>query len=323
MQRTLGRSNIQVSAMGFGCWAIGGEWGGTESLGWGKVDDNESIRAIHRAIELGVTFFDTAAVYGTGHSERILGRALAQRRSQVAIATKFGILCDEATKTPIGVDVSPTSIRQQCEASLQRLKTDYIDLFQFHLNDYDPNLAGDIRETLEQLVADGKIRAYGWSTDYLDRARVFAEGKHCATIQFEMNVIDRNDEMVALCEALNLGGINRGPLAMGLLTGKYQANTTISIDDVRGPKSPTWMKYFKDGKPNQQWLAKAEAVREILASNGRTVVQGALAWLWTRSPKLIPIPGIRTVKQAEENCAAMQFGLLTNEQMQAIDRLLV
>ena len=109
---------------------------------------------------------------------------------------------------------------------------------------------------------------------------------------------------------------------MGLLTGKYSAETQAAEDDVRGKKAPDWMKYFKDGKPNPEWMKKREAIKEILASNGRSVAQGALAWLWARSPQTIPIPGFRTVKQVEENARAMEFGPLTAEQMDEIASLI-
>ena len=321
--RRLGRSGIQVSAMGLGCWAIGGPfWAGDDAVGWGEVDDNESIRAIHRALHLGVNFFDTADVYGTGHSERVLGRALAGHRDQVVIATKFGNTFDETTRQITGSDASPEYIRQACEASLQRLNTDYIDLYQFHLNDYDPNQAGAVRDVLEELVTEGKIRQYGWSTDFPERARVFAEGPNCTTAQHQMNVLDDAKPMIALCEQLDLASINRGPLAMGLLTGKYRADSKLASDDVRGDKSPAWMKYFKDGRPNPEWLKKLDATREILTSGGRTLAQGALAWIWARSERTIPIPGFRTVAQVEENTAAMQFGPLSAEQMREIDILL-
>ena len=179
--RTLGRSEIEVSAMGLGCWAIGGPfWRGDTPVGWGEVDDDESIRAIHRALDLGVTFFDTADVYGAGHSERVLARALKGVRESVVIATKFGNVFDEATKQITGSDASPAYIKRACEASLRRLETDYIDLYQFHLNGYEAGKGAKVRDTLEALVAEGKIRAYGWSTDFPDRARVFAEGDHCA-----------------------------------------------------------------------------------------------------------------------------------------------
>ena len=128
--------------------------------------------------------------------------------------------------------------------------------------------------------------------------------------------------MLAICEQQNLAAINRGPLAMGLLTGKYTATTQPSADDVRGEKSPAWMKYFQDGKPGPEWLQKMETVREILASGGRTLAQGALAWLWARSATTLPIPGFRTVAQVEENCRAMEFGPLTANQMVEIEGIL-
>ncbi len=321
--RPLGRSGIQVSAMGLGCWAIGGPfWAGETPVGWGQVDDNESIRAIRRGLELGVTFFDTADVYGTGHSERILGRAVAECRQQVIIATKFSNMFDESTRQITGSNASPNYIRQACEASLRRLNTDYIDLYQFHWNNYDAERAPEVRDALEGLVSAGKVRFYGWSTDFPERARVFAEGPHCTAIQHEMNVLDDAAPMIALCEELNLASINRGPLAMGLLTGKYAAGATLPLDDVRSERSPEWMKYFKDGKPNPDFLRKLDAIREILTSGGRTLAQGALGWLWARSEQTIPIPGFRTVVQVEENCKAMHLGPLSADQMQEIETVM-
>jgi aryl-alcohol dehydrogenase-like predicted oxidoreductase len=309
--------------MGLGCWAIGGpSWDGDVAAGWGDVDDDESIRAIHRALDLGITYFDTADVYGAGHSEVVLGRALADHRHQAIVSTKFGNAFDEVTRRRSGTDASPAYIRRACEESLRRLNTDYIDLYLFHLNGYDPDRAGAVRDVLEQLVAEGKIRQHGWSTDSVAGARVFAQGRHCTAIMYQMNVLDDAAPMTALCEEFDLAGINRGPLAMGLLTGKYRVDTALPANDVRGTRSPAWMKYFRNGKPNAEWLGKVEAVREILTSGGRTLAQGALAWIWGRSPNTIPIPGFRTIGQVEENIAAMQFGPLAAEQMAEIDALL-
>ncbi len=321
--RKLGRSGIEVSALGMGCWAIGGPFfeKGTP-LGWGEVDDNVSIRAVQRAMELGVNFFDTANVYGAGHSERVLAKALVGKRKDVVIATKFNAVFDEQTREVTGSDSTPAGIRKACEDSLKRLDTDYIDLYQFHDNGFPADKAEPVRETLEELVKEGKLRAYGWSTDFADRAEVFAQGKNCTSIQLQLNVLDNNTEVIALCEKYNLAAINRGPLAMGLLSGKYTANSKPSIDDVRGEKSPEWMKYFKDGKPSPEWMKKREAVQEILTSRGRTISQGALAWLWARSEQTLPIPGFRTVAQVEENCGAMEFGALTADQMKEIENLL-
>jgi aryl-alcohol dehydrogenase-like predicted oxidoreductase len=180
-----------------------------------------------------------------------------------------------------------------------------------------------VRETLEALVKEGKIRAYGWSTDFPERAEVFAKGPKCTAIQLQLNVLDDNPAVIAVCEKNDLAALNRGPLAMGLLTDKYTAETRPSAKDVRGEKSPEWMKYFKGGKPNVEWLRKRDAVREILKSEGRTVAQGALAWNWARSEKTLPIPGFRTVAQVKENAAAMQFGPLSKEQMKEINRILI
>jgi aryl-alcohol dehydrogenase-like predicted oxidoreductase len=240
----------------------------------------------------------------------------------VVIATKFNAVFDETTRQVTGADTTPAGIRSACEASLHRLNTDYIDLYQFHDNGFPAEKAAPIRETLEALVKAGKLRAYGWSTDFTDRADVFAQGAKCTSIQLQLNVLDDNPAMIALCEKYNLAAINRGPLAMGLLTGKYTQTTKVSVDDVRGQKSPEWMKYFKNGKPNPEWLAMRDAIIEILTSQGRTVAQGALAWNWARSPLTLPIPGFRTVKQVEENAGAMAFGPLTPEQMKQIEVIL-
>jgi aryl-alcohol dehydrogenase-like predicted oxidoreductase len=309
--------------MGLGCWAIGGPfWDGETPLGWGEVDDEESVRAIHAGLDLGITLFDTANVYGAGHSERVLARAFSGIRDRVIIATKFSSMFDETTRQVTGADASPAGIRRACEESLRRLDTDYIDLYQFHDNGFPAEQAAPVRETLEALVKEGKIRAYGWSTDFPDRLAVFAQGPKCTAVQLQLNVLDDNAPVLALCEQYNLAALNRGPLAMGLLTDNYTVNTKPTADDVRGEKSPEWMKYFKDGKPNADWMKKRDAVRDILMSSGRTVAQGALAWLWARSEKTLPIPGFRTVAQVKENAGAVQFGPLSASQMQEIERIL-
>ncbi|MEX2143268.1 MAG: aldo/keto reductase [Anaerolineales bacterium] len=312
--RSLGRSGIQISALGVGCWAMGGSsWGG-------GADDQESILAIRQAMHLGVTFFDTADVYGDGRSERVLAEAVEGRRDQVVIATKFGNMTDKVTGESTGGD--PDSIARACDASLQRLNTDYIDLYQFHCNNFEAEKALPAREALEGLVAAGKIRAYGWSTDFPDRARLFAAGPTCTAIQVELNVIDDAPDILDVCDEFDLAAINRGPLAMGLLTGKYKPGSTLPQDDIRGPNAPDWMKFFKHGQPNPEWLSKVDAIRQILTSQGRTLAQGALCWLWARSEKNIPIPGFRNRKQVVENCGALNFGPLTQEQVAEIDRIL-
>jgi len=320
--RRLGRSNLTVSALGFGCWAIGGPWtiSGPRTMngnaaGWGIVDDNESERAIRSALERGIDFFDTAANYGAGHSERVLGRALAGKRDQVVIATKFGFIVNEETKTVVSdEDAVLRNLRQDCENSLRRLNTDHIDLYQLHVGAYPAAKAGFVRDLLEELVQEEKIRYYGWSTDIPESARAFAEGEHCVSIQHDLNVVQDAPEMLRLCEEFGLASINRTPLGRGFLTGKYNANSKFPENDNR---SRQWFQ-----EQSHTLLAGLEAVREILASDGRTLAQGALAWIWARSKNTIPIPGIRTIAQVEDNAGALAFGPLDAKQMQCIEEFL-
>src|SRR3954466_11100472 len=162
LQRDLGtRTGTEVSALGLGCWAIGGPWTSNGMpAGWGEVDDDESIRAIRHALDLGVTLFDTADVYGGGHSERVLGRALAQRRDDAVIVTKVGNVFDEASRTAGGQDVSPAYLRRACEASLRRLDIDRIDVYLIHDGIHAPEEVPAVVETLEELVSAGKVRWY-------------------------------------------------------------------------------------------------------------------------------------------------------------------
>ncbi len=323
MTRVLGRSGIECSAIGMGCWAIGGPFfEGDTPVGWGHVDDTESTRAIYRALDLGVTLFDTADVYGAGHSEQVLGTALASQRSDVIIATKFSNVFDEQTRQIIGHDASPEYIEQACEASLKRLRTDYIDLYQFHDGMYPIEQIDEVLASLERLVEKGKIRSYGWSTDDPIRARTFARGAHCSAAQFQMNVLFDASPMVKTCEKLNLAGLTRGPLAMGLLSGKYTPESVLPDNDVRGPNAPDWMSFFKDGKPSDEFLTRLGQVRDILESNGRTLAQGALAWLLARSRVTIPIPGFKTLAQVEENADVLSLGGLSDREMQEIAALL-
>src|SRR5215216_2273266 len=316
-RRMLGHSDLQISAMGLGCWAIGGVWYWLDGPGgWGDIDDNESVRAIHAALDLGINFFDTAANYGTGHSERILARALEGKRDKAVIATKFGFVVDEAAKrVSMRTDDHLLHVRQECEESLRRLNTDVIDLYQLHVWDYPFEKVPAMVDLLESLVSEGKIRYYGWSTDSVEGARLFAQGKHCVAIQHDLNVILDAPDMLSLCEELNLASVNRSALARGALSGKHTKDTTFPQNDVR---TDSWSRdrFFTPT------LSQLEKIREILTSSGRTLVQGALAWIWARSEKTIPIPGFKTVAQVQENATAMQFGPLTHGQMQEIDTFL-
>ena len=327
MMRKLGRSGIEVSALGLGCWAVGGPWNFNGSpAGWGGVDDAESLRAIERGLDLGVNFFDTAANYGAGHSERLLAKVIKNRRDHVVISTKFGYQVDEAAKEVRHFDATEEDsdvagrLRASLEGSLKRLETDYIDVYLIHVWGLKIERALAAREILEDMVAEGKIRTYGWSTDRPDAVREFAAAPHCSVVQQQLSVLDGDLNLLSLCEELNLGSMNRGPLAMGLLTGKFNPNSTFAKDDVR--HQMTWHPGFKDGKPSPEWLTKLASIREVLTSNGRTLAQGAMAWIWARSPLTVPIPGFKTVAQSEENCKAMEFGPLTPGQMDEIERIL-
>ena len=323
-KRTLGKTGIKVSPLGLGCWAIGGPLSreeGTEA-GCGTVNDNESIKAINRAIDLGVNFFDTADVYGAGHSEEILGKALDDYKDDIIIATKFGNTFDKNRKKITGTNLTPDYIRKACESSLKRLNTEYIDLYWLHCWSVSKEDLISVRDTLENLSSEGLINSYGWSTDLSDLSKYFVKNSNCVAIQHELNVLHDTSEIIDLCEKNNLASVNRTVLAMGLLTGKYSANSKLPDNDVRGINSPEWMKYFKKGKPDSEWLGKLEKIKEVLMSDGRAMVQGALSWNWARSDKTIPIPGFKTVKQVEENIQAMEFGPLNNDQMKEIDEIL-
>lgn len=314
-RRTLGRSGIEVSPLGLGTWAAGGPTthGGLQS-GWGPVDDDELLRAMHRALELGINFIDTADVYGTGHSERLVAQVIKGRREQVIVATKFGFEYDEARREIWGGRGDAAYVRWACEQSLRRLGTDYLDLYQFHLGGYDGD-ALETRQALEELVAEGKIRWYGWSTDDPTRARLFAAGEHCTAIQQSLSVLGGNFETLAVCEQHNLASINRGPLVKGLLTGKFDHDSTFPANDNRA----RWD--LKAGREAEQ-LRQFRQVREVLTAGGRTPAQGALCWLWARSDKTIPIPGFKTVAQVEENARAMEFGPLSAAEMAQIEQIL-
>lgn len=318
-----GTAQIATSALGLGCWAIGGPFGAEGAAsGWGEVDDDESIAALRRGLALGVTLFDTADVYGTGHSESILGRALGHERADVVIATKFGNTFVEGTGRMLGPDVSPAYIRRACEASLRRLGTDRIDLYQCHRGDLEPAVADEVADTLERLRDEGLIRAYGWSLDDPERAGWWSGRQGFAAVQHHFNVLEDAPEMLALCERDGLASIDRAPLAMGLLSGKFDEASRLPRDDIRGSGAEWLTAFDPEGRPRREFLERLAAIRELLTVDGRTLVQGALGWLWARSERTIPIPGFKTVAQVEENAGALAHGPLPADSMREIDALL-
>ena len=298
--RVLGKTGIPVSTVGFGSWAIGGD-------AWGPVDDDTSLAAIDRALELGVSFFDTADVYGRGHSEELLGRALAGRRDDVVLATKVG-LWDSHVDVEPNIYSDPKLIQQRCEESLRRLATDRIDVYLCHLW-WDEN-AETFLEAFAELQRQGKIRAYGVSTDNVEHLRHFDQDGTCSVVQLEYSILNRNaeHELLPYCLANDLGVIVRGPLQKGLLTGKFDDATTFPAGDVR------------HGWPQEEWwmdtLAKVERLRALRPS----LVDVALDFVLAHPAVHTAIPGAKTPAQVEAN-ARVGATKLTDEERTLIDEV--
>lgn len=322
--RPLGRRGPGVSAIGVGTWALGGPFTmNGRDAGWGEVDDAESVRALHAAIDAGVTLIDTAPTYGTGHSERIIGRALAElpreTADRIVVATKFGNRYDEESRTGGGSDVSPAAIRAECDASLRRLGVPALGLFQLHGGAENAAQAEEVVATCEELLAAGKIRAFGTAQDDPEILAVFARSPHCRTVQTQINVFGWTESTLATARAAGLGILARSPLAMGLLSGKYDPAHRPPAGDVR-LDTPWWDYFDEDRMP--AWLDRLAAVRELLTADGRTLVQGALGYLLALDPAIIPLPGIRTVAQAEENTAVLTLGPLPADAAARITELM-
>lgn len=320
LKKKIGKSEIEVSPIGLGCWPIGGEmylWGKSDA--YTNIDDNESIKAINAGIDNGINFFDTADCYGAGHSERVLAKVLKNRRNEVVIATKFGYVFDEKTKNIDAENNSPEYIKKACKDSLKRLGIDYIDLYQFHVGSMKKDEALLAIDALEELKTEGLIREIGWSTWDMDMIKLFPE--KLATIQHVSNVFSPNTHIIEECKKNNLISLNNSPLAMGLLGGKYKPGDKIPDGDVRS-SGFDWVPYFKNGQPDKEYYKKLESIKEILRSKGRTLAQGAIAYVMAQSSNTIPIPGFRTVKQAIDNAKAIELGPLTDHQVKEIYSLL-
>ena len=310
-----------MSALGLGGWAIGGVMTrGGEPLGYAGVDDDESRRAIARGVELGVTLFDTADVYGAGHSEVLLGEVIGNSDA-VRIATKFGNLFDEQTRELTNSDVSPAYVRSAVQKSLRRLQRDRIDLYQLHHSTVSKAEADDLVAVLEELVEAGSIAWFGVSTDDPQVAAMFAEAPHCTAMQVQLNVLDDNAEMLRCCAEHDLGVVCRSPLAMGLLGGRYTADSVLPAHDIRG-RQPEWLEWFTDGRPTPDFLDRIERVRAVLTAGGRTLAQGALAWIWARDERAVPLPGFRNRAQVEENVGVLELGPLSENELNEVEAAL-
>ncbi len=221
-----------------------------------------------------------------------------------------------------GIDVSPGYIREACHASLKRLGTDWIDLYQLHVGDLPLDQVDEVISTLETLRDEGLIRYYAWSTDDPERATLLGDYDQAAAVQFDMNVFEDAEDMLNICRTNGHASIIRAPLAMGFLSGKFSRDKRLPEDDIRS-KPPQWLRYFDDGgHAVQVWSDQLDSIRELLTSGGRTLAQGALAWIWARDENTIPIPGVRTVAQVEENVGAIEFGPLDQDNMREIDQIL-
>lgn len=295
--RTLGKTNLKVSEIGFGAWAIGGPaMAGNIPIGWGNVDDEESKKAILKAYELGINFFDTADFYGLGHSEELLGEILHQHSNDVIIATKVGheLLPDGK----INLNYSKDYILKACEKSLIRLRRDYIDLYQLHSARVEHLQRGDCIEAMEKLKQDGKIRFWGISLNTYHpepEMRFIVKRNLGHTIQVVLNVINQKslEEVIPLAKEKNYGIIARMPLQFGLLTGKFDENTRFSQDDHRSFRlNPELLKTA---------LQEIQPFFELVKKYNVDPGLFALSFVLNHKEVSTAIPGIRTVQQAQLN----------------------
>ncbi len=293
--RTLGKNGPRLTEIGFGAWTIGGAW----AYGWGSTDDNESVRAIHRAFDLGINWIDTAAVYGLGHSEEVVARAVKGIRNKVFIATKCGMVWDR--KGNVRIHLSPESIRHEAINSLKRLQMDYIDLYQIHWP--DPNTpVEDSWSTLMRLKEEGKVRFIGVSNfdvPLLERCQKIAPVQSLQP-PYSLLIRDIEKEILPYCLKNGIGVVAYSPLQSGLLTGKFDLNR-LAPDDWRR-RSPTFQDPFLS-----KALAFVERLRPIAKRYNKTVGQLAIAWVLMNPAVTSGIVGARRAEQVEENVGAVGF----------------
>ena len=301
--------SLDVSRIGLGAMTMAGTY-----ISGGGLDDGESIRAIHRALELGVTHIDTAEVYGPYHSEELVGRAIKDRRDQVVVATKFGVI-SHTGREPGVPDSSPANVRVAVDGSLQRLGTDHIDLYYQHR--VDPNTP--IEETvgaLAELVAEGKVRHIGLSEASPNTIRRAHTVHPVAALQTEYSLWTRDPEaeLLPLLRELGIGFVPYSPLGHGFLTGQIRSENDIPDGDWR-KTNPRFT-----GENFQHNLRIVDEVQAVAGEARATPAQIALAWLLAQGDDIAPIPGTRRVKRVEENTAAESVEL-TAEQLQRLSSL--
>lgn len=294
-KRILGKSNLEVSALGLGCMRM--------SYGDYPVKDRqEMVSFLHSAVDRGITFFDTAEVYGPFTNEELLGEALSPFRGKVVIATKFGFKHDP-TKGPspaIGLDSRPEQIKRVAEASLKRLKVDAIDLFYQHR--VDPKVPiEDVAGAIKELIKEGKVRHFGLSEAGVETIRRAHAVQPLTAIQSEYSLWWRapEEEVLPLCEELGIGFVPFSPLGRGYLTGKIDENTTFDSSDIRS-RSP---RYSPEARKANRVVI--DLLARIGEQKGATPAQIALAWLHAQKPWIIPIPGSRKLERLDENIGAL------------------
>ncbi|MGH1578419.1 aldo/keto reductase [Planktotalea sp.] len=309
-----------VIPMGMGCWAIGGQfYAGSTPHGFPNVDDAESKRAIRATLDAGLRIFDTAAVYGAGHSERLLGETLHDHPDAI-IVSKLGTAIDEDARQVLHDETEAHEVIPAIERSLRRLNRDHVDVMLLHLNALPIAKARPIFEQMEVARQAGKLCSYGWSTDFPESAAAMADLDGFIGIEHAMNIFLDVPSIQKTVAENKMIALLRSPLAMGLLTGKYDSSTVMPETDVRSVNNAK-RDYFQDAKPAEAHLRNLAAIRELLQTDGRSLAQGALCWLLAKSEWNIPVPGARTEEQAIENAGAVSFGPLSKDVMLHIEAL--
>ncbi len=294
-KRKLGRQGLEVSELGLGCMGM--------SHAYGAPDDTESAATIDRAIELGVTFFDTAEAYGPFTNEELLGRCFKGQRDKVVIATKFGFVLDGKSRS--GVDSRPAHIREVVEASLRRLQTDHIDLLYQHR--VDPNVPiEDVAGTVRDLIAEGKVLYFGLSEAGVETIRRAHAVQPVSALQSEYSLWERNldDAILPLIRDLGIGLVPFSPLGRGFLSGQAKRAEDYPPNDFRSWGDPRFQGANFDAN-----MAVADAVRALAAARGATAAQVSLAWLLQLGDDVVPIPGTKRRAYLEENVAAAELAL--------------
>lgn len=310
-------NGMEVPRIGMGCWAIGGTSSNDgPSTSYGDVNDDDSRAGLNAAYEMGARFFDTASGYGAGHSEILLGEEISQHNDAV-IVTKFGYSVDDVKRISGAPDASPAMIRNNIDGSRRRLKRDTLDLVFLHLNGYPIDKAVEVFDTLDELVHEKKIAAYGWSDDKPESIEHFIDRPNFGAVENDLNLFMPATKMMKLIADKNSVSICRLPLAMGLLSGKFTGSEKLPANDVRA-QAFDWLRFFKNGQPSAEYLQQLDSLKDLLTYGGRSVAQGSLSWILTHSPHALPVPGFKNVKQATENFATAQMDLLPDNIMAEI-----